>query len=53
MAIPSLLEWMQSKGLPGFLELPDLCMTHANVGRPALSKVRWNKRRSGKSHPFG
>jgi hypothetical protein len=53
MAIPSLLEWMQSNGLPGFLELPDLYMTHANAGKLALSEVRWNKRRSRKSHPFG
>jgi hypothetical protein len=53
MAIPSLLEWMQSNGLLGFLELPDLCTTHDNVGKPALSQVRWNKRRSRKSHSFG
>lgn len=53
MAIPSLLEWMQSKDLPGFLASPDLCMMHANVGKPAFSKVRWNKRPSRKSLPFG
>jgi hypothetical protein len=51
MDIPSLLEWTQSSGLPGFLELPDLCMTHANVGKVAPSEIPRNKQRSRKSHP--
>ena len=37
MAILSSREWTQSNGSLGFLRLPDLCMTHANPGKPAPS----------------
>ncbi len=44
MAIPSLPAWMQSNGSPGFLRLPNLSMTRANVGKLAPSEVPWNKK---------
>lgn len=44
MAIPSLPAWMQSNGSLGFLRLPNLCMTHANIGKLAPSEVPGNKK---------